>query len=186
MWIRELLIENFRGIKSALVEFSERQTVLVGSNGAGKSTILESFALIFGRDRLVRTLTEHDFYGSNPGAGDRIRLVATTTGFSSNIASAHSQWFSESRGVPKWFRRSTGKLLSEPQSADDDYIAEGTWRLVGNEEDEANAIPAQVRSVAGPRNQFPLRTRHPQGAFFVGLGEGSVRVNESETPGLEV
>ena len=55
MWIRQLRIENFRGMKSAVVEFSERQTVLVGSNGAGKSTILESLALIFGRDRLVRT-----------------------------------------------------------------------------------------------------------------------------------
>jgi putative ATP-dependent endonuclease of the OLD family len=88
MWIRQLRIENFRGMKSAVVEFSERQTVLVGSNGAGKSTILESLALIFGRDRLVRTLTGHDFYGSNPNVSDRIRLLATITGFSSNAASA--------------------------------------------------------------------------------------------------
>jgi predicted ATP-dependent endonuclease of OLD family len=90
MWIRQLRIENSCGMKSAVVEFSKRQTVLVGSNGAGKSTILESLAVIFGRDRLVRTLTEHDFYGSNPNASDRIRLLATITGFSSNAASAHS------------------------------------------------------------------------------------------------
>jgi putative ATP-dependent endonuclease of the OLD family len=124
MWVRQLRIDNFRGIKTALVEFSERQTVLVGSNGAGKSTILESLALIFGRDRLVRTLTEHDFYGSNPTAGDRIRLIATVTGFGSNIASAHSQWFSERRGIPKWLQRSTGKLLAEPQSDDDELTVQ--------------------------------------------------------------
>jgi hypothetical protein len=124
MWIRQLRIENFRGMKSAVVEFSERQTVLVGSNGAGKSTILESLALIFGRDRLVRTLTEHDFYGSNPNASDRIRLLATITGFSSNAASAHSQWFSENRGIPKWHQRSTGKLLSEPQSDSDELTVQ--------------------------------------------------------------
>lgn len=124
MWIRQLRIENFRGMKSATVEFSERQTVLVGSNGAGKSTILESLALIFGRDRLVRTLTEHDFYGSNPNASDRIRLLATITGFSSNAPSAHSQWFSENRGIPKWHQRSTGKLLSEPQSDSDELTVQ--------------------------------------------------------------
>jgi predicted ATP-dependent endonuclease of OLD family len=98
--------------------------VLVGSNGAGKSTILESLALIFGRDRLVRTLTEHDFYGSNPNASDRIRLLATITGFSSNAASAHSQWFFENRGIPKWHQRSTGKLLSEPQSDSDELTVQ--------------------------------------------------------------
>jgi predicted ATPase len=119
MWIRQLDIENFRGIKRAQVDFGERQTVLVGPNGAGKSTVLETFALLFGRDRLVRMLTEHDFYGSNPEAGDRIRLIATMTGFSSNIAAEHSQWFSERRGVPKWLTASTGKLLPEPQSPND-------------------------------------------------------------------
>jgi energy-coupling factor transporter ATP-binding protein EcfA2 len=124
MWIRQLQIENFRGIRSALVKFSERQTVLVGSNGAGKSTILESLALLFGRDRLVRTLTEHDFFGSNPAASDRIRLIATITGFGSNLASAHSQWFSERRGIPKWRQESTGKLLAEPQSSEDELTVQ--------------------------------------------------------------
>lgn len=48
------------------MEFDELQTMLIGPNGAGKSTILEALALLFGRDKLVRTLTEHDFYGNNP------------------------------------------------------------------------------------------------------------------------
>src|SRR5258708_5766337 len=119
MWVRQLDIEKFRGIEKAKVNFSERQTVLVGPNGAGKSTLLEAFALLFGRDRLVRTLTEHDFYGSNPQAADRIRLIATIAGFSSNVAADHSQWFSERRGVPKWLQTSSGKLLAEPQSTTD-------------------------------------------------------------------
>src|ERR1700748_2324590 len=119
MWIRQLDIENFRGIKSAQVNFGERQTVLVGPNGAGKSTVVEAFALLFGRDRLVRTLTEHDFFGSNPAAADRIRLIATITGFSSNTVSDHRQWFSERRGVPKWLNASSGTLLPEPETAND-------------------------------------------------------------------
>src|SRR5438093_4356240 len=119
MWIRELYIENFRGIREATVEFSERQTLLVGANGAGKSTIVEAVALLFGRDRLVRSLTEHDFFGSNPKAADRIRLVATVTGFEPNNASAHSQWFSAQRGVEKWRDQASGKLMPEQQSAPD-------------------------------------------------------------------
>jgi hypothetical protein len=47
---------------------------------------------------------------------DRIRLLATVTGFSSNAASAHSHWLSENGGIPKWHQQFTGKLLSEPQS----------------------------------------------------------------------
>src|ERR1700678_2929192 len=118
MWIRQLRIENFRGIKHALIDFGKRQTVLVGPNGAGKSTILDVFALLFGRDRLVRTLTEHDFHGSDPRPSDRIRFVATLVGFSPNTLSDHSQWFSERRGVPKWLT-ATGKLLAEPQTEED-------------------------------------------------------------------
>src|SRR6185437_13828909 len=74
--------------------------------------------LLFGRDRLVRTLTEHDFSGSDPHPADRIRFVATITGFGSNSATDHAQWFSERRGVPKWLS-ATGTLLSEPQTEDD-------------------------------------------------------------------
>jgi putative ATP-dependent endonuclease of OLD family len=119
MWIRQLRIENFRGIRNACVDLGERQTVFVGPNGAGKSTVLEALALLFGRDRLVRTLTEHDFFGSNPKAEDRIRLIATITGFSSNIPIDHGQWFSERRGVPKWLHTPSGKLLPQPESEND-------------------------------------------------------------------
>ena len=120
MRIKRLQIERFRGIASATIEFDDRQTMLIGPNGAGKSTILEALALLFGRDKLVRTLTEHDFYGSNPAAPDRIRLIATITGFSSNIAADHGQWFSERRGVPKWLDKN-GRVLAE-QKADDDAL----------------------------------------------------------------
>jgi putative ATP-dependent endonuclease of the OLD family len=123
VWVRQLRIENFRGIKSGLIDFSERQTVLVGPNGAGKSTVLEAFALLFGRDRLIRPLTEHDFYGSDPQAPDRIRFIATLTGFSSNAIAVHSQWFSERRGVPKWLS-AAGTLAAEPVTETDNLAVQ--------------------------------------------------------------
>ena len=83
MKVALLSIENFRGIRSGKIQFRDH-TVLVGPNNSGKTTIIEALALILGRDRLVRDLTEHDFFGSNPEAADRIRLSATLTGFGSD------------------------------------------------------------------------------------------------------
>lgn len=76
MRVASLKIENFRGIQDGVVHF-KKHPVLIGDNNAGKTTLIEALALLLGRDRLIRELTEHDFYGSNPQPADRIRLVAT-------------------------------------------------------------------------------------------------------------
>ena len=65
MHIVRLKISGFRGVRSADVALG-RHAVLVGPNNSGKTTIIEALALLFGRDRLVRRLTEHDFHGSAP------------------------------------------------------------------------------------------------------------------------
>jgi putative ATP-dependent endonuclease of the OLD family len=65
MKVAALSIENFRGIKSGKVVFRDH-TVLVGPNNTGKTSIIEALVLVLGRDRLVRDLTEHDFY--NPSS----------------------------------------------------------------------------------------------------------------------
>ncbi len=75
MRVVSLKIENFRGIREGFVRFG-KHPVLVGDNNTGKTTLIEALALVLGRDRLVRELTEHDFYGSNPQVPDRIKLVA--------------------------------------------------------------------------------------------------------------
>ena len=80
MEIAGLEIENFRGVQNGRIRFSPH-TVLVGANNCGKTTVIEALALLFGRDRMVRKLTEHDFHGSNPQPADRIRLTATDIGF---------------------------------------------------------------------------------------------------------
>ena len=76
MKLLALSIDGFRGIQHAIIRFGEHD-VLVGPNGSGKSTIIDALSLVFGRTRLVRDLTEHDFYGSYPEATSRIRIVAT-------------------------------------------------------------------------------------------------------------
>lgn len=51
---------------------------------------------------MVKTLTEHDFHGGEPGAGDRINLTATLTGFPNNRPENNAEWFRDGRGVERW------------------------------------------------------------------------------------
>lgn len=46
MKVKRLHLENFRGFKDATIDFSDRVNVLVGVNGAGKTTALEAIASI--------------------------------------------------------------------------------------------------------------------------------------------
>ncbi|HEM7901998.1 TPA: AAA family ATPase [Burkholderia cenocepacia] len=98
----DLRIKNFRGIREAHIRLGQH-TVLVGANNCGKTTIIEALALLFGRDRMVRSLTEHDFFGSNPQPADRIQLIATIVGFDGDDPAEHVDWFRDDRGVPKWW-----------------------------------------------------------------------------------
>ncbi|MGE5552251.1 MAG: ATP-dependent nuclease [Bacteroidota bacterium] len=102
MRIAQLNIKGFRGIMQATINFDDH-TVLIGSNNSGKSTVIEAIALLFGRDRLVRHLTEHDFFGSSPTNSDRILLVATIVDFPGNKPDQNSDWFRDGRAVPKWW-----------------------------------------------------------------------------------
>lgn len=101
MQIVALEIMNFRGIRLGQVRFGTH-TAIVGPNNCGKTTVAEALALLFGRDRLVKGLTEHDFHGSVPGPEDRIRLAATLTGFPENRPEFSPDWFRDQRGVPMW------------------------------------------------------------------------------------
>lgn len=109
MRVASLEIKNFRGIKEGFVRF-QKHPVLIGGNNTGKTTLIEALTLLLGRDRLIRDLTEHDFYGSNPEAADRIRLVATITDFIDDDPNRNSAWFRDGRAIPKWLDESTGTI----------------------------------------------------------------------------
>jgi putative ATP-dependent endonuclease of the OLD family len=109
MRVAHLSIRNFRGIKEGEVSLREH-TVVIGTNNCGKTTVIEALALLFGRDRLVRDLTEHDFYGSTPQPQDRIHIVGTLAGFEPNDPDRHPDWFRAGRGVPKWLAPSSSEV----------------------------------------------------------------------------
>lgn len=85
MRVRQLDIENFRGIAEGHVVF-QQHTLLVGGNNIGKSTVCEALELVLGPERLYRrpVIDEHDFsngkYMSESGDEPReivIRAVLT-------------------------------------------------------------------------------------------------------------
>jgi hypothetical protein len=102
MKVRSLTIRNFRGIKNGTIHFTDH-AVLIGPGNCGKTTVIEALALLFGRDRLVRNLTEHDFYRGDPKPGDRMELSAVLTGFAKNDPQENPDWFRPNRGVPRWY-----------------------------------------------------------------------------------
>ena len=112
MRVVRLQVNGFRGIKNATLHFAEH-TVLIGPNSSGKSTIVDALALALGREVMVRDLTEHDFFGSDPGPAARFRIVVTLVGFVTNDPTAHDQWFRDGRGVPKWWSESKHSTAPE-------------------------------------------------------------------------
>ena len=50
MFVRSLLVENFRSIKKVDISFQSRVTVLIGENGCGKSSILNALEAVLGRN----------------------------------------------------------------------------------------------------------------------------------------
>lgn len=109
MRIARLKIDNFRGIREGDIQF-KKNTVLIGDNNVGKTTIIEALTLLLGRDKLIRELTEHDFFGSQSDPVDRIKLVVTIVDFLGDDPERNSTWFRDGRAVVKWLDESTGAV----------------------------------------------------------------------------
>lgn len=66
MRVSQLTIENYRGVRKAVLQFSGH-TLLIGGNNVGKSTICEALDLVLGPDRLNRTPPVEEFDFRNAG-----------------------------------------------------------------------------------------------------------------------
>ncbi|GAA1197702.1 hypothetical protein GCM10009585_13780 [Brevibacterium paucivorans] len=71
MKVRQLEIENFRGVRAGKVIFADN-TLLVGGNNVGKSTVCEALDLVLGPERTGRrpAVDEHDFHRSTEATSD--------------------------------------------------------------------------------------------------------------------
>ena len=112
MRICQLEIQNFRGIKTGKVVFSDH-CVLFGPNNVGKSSIIEALALLFERDRLTRQLSDWDFHGGVPKPESRLFVIGTITDFAeppTDEPENFPAWFLGDSSRPVWWQPHTGTL----------------------------------------------------------------------------
>lgn len=113
MRICKLELQNFRGIQQGSIVLPQH-AVLLGANNVGKSTIVEALALLFARERMVRPISDWDFFGGSPKPESRFYIIATVTEFSSNDPAELPDWFiGESAGRPSWWNDETATLSLE-------------------------------------------------------------------------
>jgi putative ATP-dependent endonuclease of OLD family len=102
MKVARLEIKNFRGIKTAALEF-DGHTLLLGMNNVGKSTACEALELVLGPERLIKfpPVEEFDFYNAKYLADDGetpvpIEIEVTLIELSAEVANKcapHTQYW---------------------------------------------------------------------------------------------
>jgi len=115
MRICQIELRDFRGISHGLVTVPAH-AVLLGANNVGKSTIAEALALLFGRERLVRPISDWDFYGGSPKPETRFYIIATITDFGGdeNDPARFPDWFiGENAAAPVWWHEEKSQVLFE-------------------------------------------------------------------------
>lgn len=102
MRICQLELRHFRGVEHGVIVLP-KHTVLLGANNAGKSTIVEALALLFGRERMVSPISDWDFYKGSPKPDSRFYIIATITDFGTNDPTAVPDWFiGQEAAQPVW------------------------------------------------------------------------------------
>lgn len=123
MRICQLELKDFRGIQKGKVVLP-KHTVLLGANNAGKSTIVEALALLFGRERMVSPISDWDFYNGSPQPDSRFYIIATVTDFVSNEPSEVPDWFiGDNVALPIWWNNKTLTFSTTTDQPDGTILA---------------------------------------------------------------
>lgn len=136
MRICQVEIRNFRGIRKGSIHLP-KHAVLLGANNAGKSTIVEALALLFGRERMVRPISDWDFWGGSPKPESRFYIIATVTDFPENDPVAVPDWFiGENCARPVWWNDDCSTLSLEADPPTGTQLAT-QLALAGRYDDES-------------------------------------------------
>jgi putative ATP-dependent endonuclease of OLD family len=126
--IRLLELEHFRGIETGRVAF-RGDTLLVGGNNVGKSTVCEALDLALGPERLFRrpAVDEHDFFGGRYLDDDGAPVAITIRVLLTDLSEEAARRFGDH--IRRWDDEACGFVDEEPGGvdlADDDGVV---WAL---------------------------------------------------------
>jgi putative ATP-dependent endonuclease of OLD family len=128
MKVRRLKMTNFRSVATGDILLNDN-TLLVGGNNVGKSTVCEALDLLLGPERLFRrpVVDEHDFHASRYVDGDgapiEIRLEAVLIDLSEEAERRFGQH------LRRWDDKTSEYLDEEPDGADKSDADGTVWAL---------------------------------------------------------
>lgn len=135
MRICQIELKGFRGIRQGQITLPGH-AVLLGANNSGKTTVVESLALLFGRERMVRPISDWDFYGGAPEPETRFHIIATITDFPTDDPMLLQGWFvGEHAARPVWWHEDTETVSCEADAPDGTRLA-AQVALTGRYDDE--------------------------------------------------
>ncbi|MCK8600140.1 ATP-dependent nuclease [Desulfoferrobacter suflitae] len=136
MRICQVEFRNFRGIREGCVVLP-RHGVLLGANNAGKTTVVEALAFLFGRERMVSPISDWDFFEGAPRPDSRFFIIATLTDFGSNDPTAVPDWFiGQEAAQPVWWHEKS-KTLSTELDPPEGAVLAAQVAMAGRFDDEA-------------------------------------------------
>ncbi|CYX60236.1 Yga2G [Streptococcus suis] len=131
MKLTKVIINNFRSFGDSQVIGFNDQTVLIGNNSSGKTTVLQALSKLFSdkqNDRIIRKSDFHLPKGLRPGENSRILFIETIFEFDELDGTAYSpaipsffEHFTVSQGDAKTFLR-----IRLESSWEDDGTVEGS------------------------------------------------------------
>ena len=136
MRICQIEFQNFRGIREGRVVLS-KHTVLLGANNAGKTTVVEAIALLFGRERMVSPITDWDFFEGSPKPESRFYIIATITDFGCDDPTGIPDWFiGQEAAQPVWWNEHNSTLSTDADKPEGASLA-AQVAMAGRFDDEA-------------------------------------------------
>ena len=173
MRICQIEFRNFRGIREGLVVLP-KHAVLLGANNAGKSTIVEALALLFGRERMVRPISDWDFYGGAPKPDSRFFIIATIADFPDNDPVAIPDWFiGVNAARPVWWHNESSTLFTDTDPPTGTLLA-AQLALAGRYDDETCEFETKRYFYHGESDPFtdgcdpvPFRVLRDVGVFLL-------------------
>lgn len=132
MRLKQLTLENFRGFESLDLVIHPQLTVLVGTNGSGKTSILDALVLALSRAKLGERTTGPPWTDSDQRKGANTIRIAVGMDGDQDSSATRQFWMTKTGGsysvggpvIPATFkicaysvRREVGPVASQPSTA---------------------------------------------------------------------